>query len=89
VSAAAVSVTYWRVYTHDIWLPRLVDGRPHGTATFEGGMLGDRWKIETFDGKKSPLFRENQRDNERKWLAKVQELEWYKLIQKPKDNMQL
>ena len=55
------------------------------TGIFDDG----RWKIETFDGKKSPLFRENQRDNERKWLAKVQELEWYKLIQKPKDNMQL
>jgi hypothetical protein len=55
------------------------------TGIFDDG----RWKIETFHGKKSPLFRENQRDNERKWLAMAKELEWYKLIQKPKDNMQL
>ena len=52
------------------------------TGIFDDG----RWKIETFTGKKRPLFRENQRDNERKWHAKVQELEWYKLVQQPKVN---
>ena len=55
------------------------------TGIFDDG----RWKIETFSGKQRPLCRENQRDNERKWLAMAKELEWYKLIQKPKDNMQL
>jgi hypothetical protein len=46
-------------------------------------------QIRTFHGKKRPLFRENQWDNERKWLAMAKELEWYKLIQKPEDNMHL
>ena len=49
------------------------------TGIFDDG----RWKIETFTGKKRPLFVTGQRDNERKWHAKVQELEWYKLVQKP------